>query len=67
MKLCTMYKIVHGLTDFHNPPISYRSNPHCLRHLNTYTAWKALGPGQIALPALISFLLVLFGTPSLLI
>ena len=37
MKLCTMYKIVHGLTDFPNPPISCRSNPHCLRHLNTYS------------------------------
>ncbi len=34
MKICTMYKISHNLVDYPNPPISFRENPHGLRHVN---------------------------------
>ncbi len=37
MKLCTMYKIVHGLADFSSPPISFRENMYNFRHTNPLT------------------------------
>ena len=37
MKLCVMYKIVHGLADFPNVPISARDNPFDLRSLAPHT------------------------------
>ena len=37
MKLSVMYKIVHGLADFPNVPISARDNPFNLRSLAPHT------------------------------
>ena len=37
LKLCTMYKLIHGLTDFPKSPISFKANPHGLSHINSYT------------------------------
>ena len=34
MKLCTMYKLVHGLSEFPNPPFAFRESHHDLRMLN---------------------------------
>ncbi len=38
LKLCTAFKVIHGLVDFPNSPFWGRqnANPYKLRHLNTY-------------------------------
>ena len=40
MKLSVMFKIVHGLADFPNVPISARDNPFNLRSLTPHTLYS---------------------------
>lgn len=37
MKLCTLYKLIHGHADFPNLPVTFRENYHELRNSNTYS------------------------------
>jgi len=37
MKLCTVYKLIHGHADFPNLPIAFRENFHELRNSNAYS------------------------------
>ena len=41
MRLCTLYKIIHGFSDYPSPPLQTRISPYFSRHLHS---WSLLQP-----------------------
>ena len=42
MRLCTLYKIIHGFSDYPSPPLQSRISPYFSRHLHSWTQLQPL-------------------------